>query len=91
MKIYEEIYNTMIGLYDSAHSMESVENAFAPGSECALAYEKMRDAYERLCHRLGIEKGEDADLEIMVASMETIQKELCRRMFHYGLQIGTKE
>ena len=91
MTVYEEIYNNMIGLYDSEHSMESVENAFAPGSECSLAYEKMRDAYERLCQRLGVEKGEDRDLEIMVASMETIQKELCRRMFLYGLQIGAKE
>ena len=90
MTVYEEIYYTMIGLYDSAHSMESVENAFAPGSERSLAYERMRDSYERLCHRLGIEKGEDADLEIMVASMETIQKDLCRRMFHCGLQIAAK-
>ena len=88
MTVFEEIYNNMIGLYNPEYSMESVENAFTPGSACMLAYGQMRDAYERVCQRLGVVNWEDEDLEIIVNSMETIQKDLCRRMFWCGIQIA---
>ena len=41
----------------------------------------MREAYERLCRRLGVgQTGEDPDLEIMVDALEAIQRQLCESL-----------
>ncbi len=80
MNQFTKIYETMLGLLESEAQVSGVENAFEEGSPCAGAYEDMRNAYERLCARLGA-ANEDPDLDLMVEKMEFIQKELCRRMF----------
>ncbi len=79
MDFFEDYYNTLLGLLVEEARVPGVENAFAPGSVCQAAYENMRAAGRRICQRLGVE--EDPDLEGVVSSMETIQKELCRRIF----------
>lgn len=43
----------------------------------------MLDAYERLRERLGV-GDEDADVEIMIDSLLSIQRELCLQMFDLG-------
>ena len=65
------------------YAVPGVENAFAPGSFCDRKYAAMREAYERLCHRLGA-GDEDPDLEIIVDSLMDIQHFLTKTMFHLG-------
>lgn len=80
MDRFTDIYETMLGLREPDACVSGIEDAFADGSTCALAYEEMRCAYERLCQRLGV-SDEDADLNAIVNSMERIQRELCCRIY----------
>lgn len=79
MERFLDIYETMLGLREAEAQVPGVEDAFEEGQVCAVEYEKMRLAYERLCRRL--EKPDDSDLDAMVDSLEKIQKELCWRMY----------
>ena len=83
---FDVIYESMCGFLVEEYAASDVENAFVPGSYCDRQYERMRSAYERLCSRLNTGE-EDPDLDIMVEAMENIQKELCRRIFHYAKEI----
>lgn len=69
------------------YRMPGVENAFAEGSYCLQRYGDMRDAYDRLCDRLGV-VDEDQDVEDIINAFMDIQEELCRRMYRYGAQFG---
>ena len=83
MQDFKSVYETMIGMYRPEYAPAQIENAFYPGGFCMEEYGNMRDAYERICDRLGCESGEDPDLDAMVDALEAIQKELCRRMYMY--------
>lgn len=45
------------------------------------------DAYSRICARLG-QENEDTDVEIIINSLLSIQKELCFKMYEYGAKFG---
>ena len=81
-ELFEQVYETVLGLraYDLA---EGVENAFEQDSYCEGKYGEMLDAYARLCQRLGVEE-EDADVEIIINALMSIQQVICRKMFEYG-------
>ena len=83
MEDFENTYESMLGLPVEEYALPDVDNAFVPGSFCDRQYARMRAAYERLCDRLKTGE-EDPDLDVMVDAMENIQKELCRRIFHYA-------
>ena len=59
---YDELYDTVRGLMAPEYAVAGVENLFAEGSYCQRRYDDMREAYARLCVRLG-EEDEDRDLE----------------------------
>lgn len=69
------------------YGMPGVEYAFAPGSYCMERYKDMRDAYDRLCNRLGAEE-EDEDVEAIIHAYMDMERELCMRMYRYGAQFG---
>ena len=50
----------------------------------AAPYADMLAAYERLCDRLGV-VDEDVDIEIIVSSLRSIEKEMAMKMFAYGM------
>ena len=83
MEDFENTYESMLGLLVEEYALPDVDNAFVQGGYCDRQYARMRDAYERLCDRLKTGE-EDPDLDVMVDAMENIQKELCRRIFHYA-------
>ncbi len=85
MNDFTEVYESMLGILTPEASLPWVSNAFAEGQPCELAYEEMRTAYERLCQRLGGVE-EDPDLDMIVDSMERIQRDLCRRMWALRIQ-----
>ncbi len=90
MSDFEDIYETMMGFRTLDAPVPWVENAFEDDQPCMNRYEQMRDAYERVCERLGVGE-EDMDLDIMVSCMESIQKELCQRMFDCGIRFVTEK
>ena len=53
-------------------------------SICDRAYGEMLNASYRLWDRLGTR--EDSDTELMIDSMLTIQRQLCREMFLLGVK-----
>lgn len=85
----EDVYDTLRGVLVPQARLEGVENAFAPGTDCAKRYGQMLDAYERLCNRLGVEE-EDEDVEIIITSMMAIEREISQRMYLYGAKFGGK-
>ena len=83
MHDFDDTYESMLGLRLPESSVPGVEDAFSEGSLCQREYDRMRDAYERLCSRLGA-GDEDPDLNTMVDAMEATQRDLCKRMYHCG-------
>ena len=85
MTEFEQIYGTLLGELLPEYAVPGIEDAFAPGSFCDKKYAEMRDAYQRLCLRLGV-RDEDPDLEIIVDSLTDIQHCLAEKMFRLGTQ-----
>ncbi len=84
---FNRVYESMLGLLNQEAQLSWVENAFEDGSFCADAYDRVREAYAVLCNRLG-EKEEDGDLDTLISEMESIQRDLCQRMFYLGYRTG---
>lgn len=82
-ELWEQVYESMTCHVAQSHRMPGVEDAFANDAFCMQQYRKMRDAYDRLCDRLGVED-EDDDVECIIQCYMEIQRELCRLMFYYG-------
>lgn len=84
-ELLDSIYLSAQGLLVPDAAVPWVANMFTPGSYCESEYAGMRDAYERLCIRLGVDvDDEDDDLNRMVESLENIQEVLCKEMFKLG-------
>ena len=84
--LVDDVYATLIGVAGEAYQVPGVENAFAPGEYCDRRYADMTAHRQRLWERLGSE--DDEDIEQILCAMESIQAELCRKMFEYGLRFG---
>ena len=82
----DDIYETMIGVRQEKYRVPGVENAFGAESHCARQYEHLLACRQRLWERLGQE--DDEDLEEILMATESIQRELCRKMFEYGCRFG---
>jgi len=81
----EKVYYTLIGVLEDSFQISWVENAFAPNTECDRLYCEILQANERLCQRLGVPQ-EDTDVELLMDHFLKIQKELCLKMFSYGVK-----
>ena len=81
----EDIYATLIGVQAEQFRVPGVENAFAPGTYCDQRYADLIRHRQRLWDRLGCE--DDEDLEEILCAMESIQRELCFKMFEYGRKL----
>ncbi len=90
-KLLDEIYRSLTGFYIPEAAVPGVPNLFAPHSRCDREYARMRDAYERVCIRLGVDADEeDEDLNVMVEAMEAIQQELAGQMFLLGMEYASR-
>lgn len=82
---FENIYDCLRGDVIEEEAIPWVGNAFREGGLCDREYHRMRQAYDRICVRLGIEpEKEDEDLNILLESCQSIEKELCHRIFTLG-------
>jgi len=83
----DDIYLSLLGVLIPEAAVPWVPNMFATNSFCEGEYGLMRDAYARLCARLGVAPdGEDADLNCIVGALEQIQEVLCKEMFRLGIE-----
>jgi len=82
-KLWEQVYTSLTCHISASCRMPGVENAFADDAYCIQLYGQMRDAYDRLCHRLGV-VDEDEDVECIIRCFMDMERELCRLMFGYG-------
>lgn len=83
VQIREQVYDTMMGQLVPEYGLSWVEDIFVPGHPCYEEYCKMRDAYDRLCQRLG-DREEDPDAEIMVDALLQYARIAALKMFDYG-------
>lgn len=86
-ELWEQVYESMASHVLEEYRVPGVEDAFAKDAFCMQKYRQMRDAYDRLCERLGV-VDEDKDVECIIQCYMEIQRELCKRMFFYGQQTG---
>ena len=74
----QQVYDLATGAYNPGSSIVAenafVENVFSEGSVCAEAYREVYAAGERLCRRLGVQFGDDVDVEAIVDNMMEIQR-----------------
>ncbi len=87
MPFAEAVYESLVGELSGRFHVPGVENMFAEGSACLSQYEQMRQAYDRLLERLGVED-DDPDIEDIICRLTAIQKLLCLRMYEIGTLIG---
>lgn len=74
----DEIYYTLIGELAPSEELFWVSNAFAPGSDCDKAYDRLVNARNRVLTKL--QAPDDDDLNQMLTEMATIQRALCRHL-----------
>ena len=75
----QQVYDLATGAYNPGSSI-----VFSEGSVCAEAYREVYAAGERLCRRLGVQFGDDVDVEAIVDNMMEIQREIGLKMYEYG-------
>ena len=86
-ELLDDIYGTLCGLYIPEAMVPGVPDLFADGSFCMEEYIRMRQAYDRICLRLGRDPDDgDKDLEVILEAMEHIQERLAKEMFRLGMQ-----
>lgn len=81
--LVEQVYYSAIGMAVEESRVPSVIDQYGPQGKCHGLYNQMRDAYERVCARLGVDE-EDSDLDQIVDLMEDISKEVAFEMFRCG-------
>lgn len=94
-KFIELVYNLMIGSLDlKNHPVKEkkyVKNEYKEGKYCDKKYRKVFNANRRICERLGIEDGEDDDVECIISNLLDIQQHMCMKMYKYGWKFARRE
>ncbi len=85
----ELVYLTMQGELIPECAIAEVEDIFVEGGIGIELYEKAKNAYAKVCHRLG-KKDEDQDLNELVRNMEELAREMALRMYQYGAKFGQR-
>ena len=70
--LWEKVYESLTCHVSESSRIPGVEDAFADNAYCMQKYRQMRDAYDRLCDRLGV-VDEDADVECIIQCYMQIQ------------------
>ena len=84
------VYESLTGELLPEYALDWVEDIFVPGHPCYEEYRLMREAYQRICTRLGNAE-EDQDLEIMVNALLNHCRIIATEMFRYGRMYRIRE
>lgn len=87
MRFEEYVYNSLLGNLQVPHA--EVNSLFEEGMPCEKWYAEMREAYSRLCKRLG-SADEDDDVETIISMLWRIQREISLHMYQYGAKFNKK-
>ena len=79
----EQVYFTAVGMAVEESRAPGVIDQYGPDGKCHGLYCQMKDAYDRVCARLGVDE-EDRDLNEIVDLMESICKEVAFEMYRCG-------
>lgn len=85
----ELVYLTMQGELIPEYAIANVEDIFAEGGIGIELYTNAKNAYYRVCDRLGV-KDEDRDLDEIISNMENLASEMAFRMYQYGAKFGMR-
>lgn len=85
----ELVYLTMQGELIPEYAIANVEDIFAEGGIGIELYANAKNAYYRVCDRLGV-KDEDRDLDGIISNMENLASEMAFRMYQYGAKFGMR-
>ena len=85
----ELVYLTIQGQLIPKYMIADVEDIFTKDGIGLALYTNARDAYLRVCDRLGA-KDYDPDLDVIINSMEDLAKEMAFRMYRYGAKFGVR-
>lgn len=85
-KLIFDLMNGTLDFRDNPpEACKFVEDEFSEGKVCERAYTEIMSAYQRLCQRLGVDREEYKDIEVIINSYELIIEYLCMKMFDYGV------
>ena len=90
MQNYRDVYDSLTGGLAEEYRIDGVEDISAEGTPYSGAYQAIWDARESLCRRYGMDF-EDRDLERIMQAVLTIEEEIARYMFHYGMKFTATE
>lgn len=84
---WEFIYDQINGALEP-DVCEWVKDESTKDGEVGPIIERVYDARNRLAERLGIDAGDDEDLEELVSGFEDFARVCGKLMYHYGYQDG---
>lgn len=85
----ELVYLSLQGELIPEYAIAEVEDIFAEGGVGIQLYKNARNAYNRVCARLGVKDG-DPDLDDIIRNMEALDREIALRMYQYGAKFGMR-
>ena len=84
---FEAIYESMIGMLKPEYRLDWVEDAFVEGTVLYQSYERIWQAEDRICWRLGLECTiGDPDMGAILGGITTMKRDIGRRMFYLTLE-----
>ena len=94
----EQVYYTAIGQAIPNKQVAGVIDQFGDKGMCHQYYDCVRDAYDRICFRLGLcdsptpqEMPEDSDLNEILNGMDNICRDVAMEMFRCGAMFSKEE
>ncbi len=87
MRFEEYVYESLQGTLSDPHP--EVKSLFEAGMPCERWYAEMLDAYLRICTRLNV-GDEDDDVEVIITSLRSIQREVALCMYRYGAKFNDR-
>ena len=83
-----EVYESLWGQVREEYRLDWVEDATVADSPCMVLYAQAIEAAQLLSQQLGTE--EDPRLERIINTLLDLQRELCLKMFDYGVEFARR-
>ena len=84
----EWVYDSLTDALADDYRLPEVENVFECGKPCDILYQRVYDAYERICEKHHVEY--DDDVEGIINDLLFLARELGCKMYEYGAKYGMK-
>jgi len=85
-----QVFDSLMGFLRPEYALDWVKPIFVPGHPCYDSHEEMREAYDHLLDRLGLQD-EDEDVEIMLSCLSDHTRILALEMFQCGREYQRRQ